>query len=77
MSTNCQRSFQNSSVIDTGLFDFHKMTANVLRSYFQKAKLKIIMYRDYKNFEIKDLDQLLTQKLEIYRVLTIHLCVPL
>ena len=66
MPTNCQRSFQNSSVIDTGLFDFHKMTVNVLRSYFQKAKLKIIMYRDYKNFEIMDLDQLLTQKLEIY-----------
>ena len=36
MLTNRNRSFQNSSVTDTGLSDFHKMTVTVLRSYLNK-----------------------------------------
>ena len=31
MLTNRQHSFQNYSVIDSGLSDFHKMTVTVLR----------------------------------------------
>ena len=34
--TNRNKSFQNSCIIDTGLFDFHKMTATVLRSHLNK-----------------------------------------
>ena len=58
-----QRSFQNSSSIDTGLSDFHKMTVTVLGSYFQKAEPKVVMYRDYNT----------NTKNEIYRILTILL----
>ena len=50
MLTNRPRSFQNSCVIVTGLFDFHKMTVTVLRSYSLKVEPKIIMYQDYKKF---------------------------
>ena len=46
--TNRQRSFQKSCVINTGLSDFHKMTATLLGSLFLKAVPEIIMYRDYK-----------------------------
>ena len=50
MLTNRNKNFQNSCVIDTGLFDFHKMTVTVLRSHLNKLAPKIIHYRDYKNF---------------------------
>ena len=39
---------QNTTVITTGLSDFHKMVITVLKKSFQKAKPKIIQYRDYK-----------------------------
>ena len=77
MLTNMQRSFQNSSDIHSGLSDFHMMIATVLRSYFLKFKSEIIMYRDLKKFQIMNFDRLLTQKMEIYRILTMLLCVPL
>ena len=48
-------SFQNFSVIDTRLSDFHEMTVTVLRSYLQKAEPKIMMYKDYKKFSNKEL----------------------
>ena len=51
MLTNRQHSFQNFGVIGTELSDFHKMTVAVLRPYFVKVELKIIMYRDYKHFK--------------------------
>ena len=42
--TNHPKSFQNSGVYETGLFDFHKLTFTVL-------KPRIIKYRDYKYFD--------------------------
>ena len=66
MLTNMQRSFQNSSDIDSGLSDFHMMIGTVLRSYFLKVKSEIIMYRDLQKFQIMNFDRLLTQKMEIY-----------
>ena len=48
--TNHQRCFQNSSVVDTGLSDFHKLTVTVLKTYFKKQEPKIIRYRDFKKF---------------------------
>ena len=50
MLTNSYRSFQNSCAIETGLSDFHKMIATILKTYFRKKEPKIIQYRDYKNF---------------------------
>ena len=48
--TNCPRSFQNSTVIETGLSDFHKMVVTVMKTTFCKIDPKIISYRDYSNF---------------------------
>ena len=55
--TNHPKCFQNPGVYETGISDFHKLTFTVLKTYFQKAKPRIIKYRDYKHFdnnEIRD-----------------------
>ena len=43
--TNKRRSFINTTVIETGLSDHHKMTVSILRSHFKKAKPKTVTYR--------------------------------
>ena len=48
--TSSPRSFQNSSVFETGLSDFHKLTITVLKQYFPKLEPKVVNYRDYRNF---------------------------
>ena len=48
--TNSPRSFQNSSVFETGLSDFHKLNITLLNQYFPKLKPKVVNYRDYRNF---------------------------
>ena len=60
MLTNRQRSFQNSSVIDTGL----SHDCNWTISYFQKAEPKIIMYRDYKKFSNNEFRSIINTKNE-------------
>ena len=50
IQTNRPRCFQNSSTIETGLSDFHKLTVTVLKSTFRKMPPKVIKYRDYKKF---------------------------
>ena len=49
--TNHRKCFQNSGVYETGISDFHKLTFTFLKTYFQKGKLRIIKYRDYKHFD--------------------------
>ena len=49
-SGNNPNSFQNSGVIETGLFDVHKMTLTVMETTFEKLKPNIILYRDYSKF---------------------------
>ena len=46
--TNRPKSFQDSTAIDTGLSDFHKMIITVMKTYFEKQNPKVITYRDYK-----------------------------
>ena len=48
---NHPKCFQNSGVYETGIFDFHKLTFTVLKTYFHKAKPRISKYRDYKHFD--------------------------
>ena len=48
--TNKPRSFKNSSVLETGLSDFQKMTLTVMRAHFVKQTPKVVYYRDYKKF---------------------------
>ena len=42
ITTNCLRSFQNTTAFETGLSDFHKMTAIVVKSHYPKQKPNII-----------------------------------
>ena len=48
--TNRQKGFQNSTIIGTGLSDFHKLTVTVLKSYFKKLNPKELICCDFKNF---------------------------
>ena len=49
--TNSPKSFQNTTVLSTGMSDFHKMIVTVLKTTFPKSKPKEIAYRDYKKFD--------------------------
>ena len=46
--TNKPKSFQNSTVLETGLSDFHLLTVTVMKTTFRKLPPKIVRYRDYK-----------------------------
>ena len=63
--TNKPRSFQNSSVVETGLSDFHLLTCTVLKTTYRKRPPKVIRYRDYKKYTFdlfqKDLDSYLNK----------------
>ena len=48
--TNKPRSLQNSCTVKSGLFDSHKMTLTVLKSYFAKQKPRVLNYHNYKFF---------------------------
>ena len=46
--TNRPKFFQNTNVLETGLFDFHKMVVvNIMKTTFRKLKPKIINYRKH------------------------------
>ena len=49
--TNKKNHFQNTTAIETGISDFHKLVLTVLKAKYIKAKPKTIMYRDYKKFD--------------------------
>ena len=46
--TNRINCFQNSSTIETGLSDFHRLVLTVLKTTFRKKPPRIIKYRNYK-----------------------------
>ena len=48
--TNEPSYFQTTTVIETGISDFHKLTVTVLKSSFRKQEPKIFSYRNYKKF---------------------------
>ena len=47
-ATKFPNSFQNSFVIETGLCDFHKLTATISKTKSEKLKPRIEYYKDYK-----------------------------
>ena len=51
--TNRSRSFKNTKTIETRLSDFHEMIVTVFRSGFVKKGPKLILYRDYKKFDVQ------------------------
>ena len=44
--TNRSRYFQNTSTIETGISDFHKLVVTMLKIFYKKQKPKIIQYRN-------------------------------
>ena len=48
--TNKSLSFQTTTMIETGLSDFHKMIVAVMKMHFPKMKPRVIRYRKYKTF---------------------------
>ena len=49
--TNKPLSFKNTTLIETGLSDVHKLTLTVMKCSFQKQFPKVIYYRNYKYFD--------------------------
>ena len=49
--SNKEKCFKSAATIDTGLSDFHKMVLVVLKKKFERAKPKVISYRDYRHFD--------------------------
>ena len=50
-SINNPTCFRSATTIDMGLSDFHKMVVVVLKKKIEKAKPKVISYRDYRYFD--------------------------
>ena len=48
--TNIPRTFQCTTIIETGISDFHKLVITVLKTFYKKQRPKIIYYRNFKNF---------------------------
>ena len=48
--TNRIRSFINTTTVETGLSDHHKMTISVLKTFLPKQTPTLIKYRDYRKF---------------------------
>ena len=49
--TNSPNSFQNSSVVDIGLSDVHRMIVTVMKTSFQRLPPKIRHCKDYSNYD--------------------------
>ena len=62
--TDSPLSFQGTTTVETGLSDFHKMIVTVFKTTFPKAPPKIISYRDYKKFTLKDFQIYLKKKIQ-------------
>ena len=50
--TNRPKSFQSSSVVETGSSDFHKMAVTVIKTTFEKLKPRVIYTRNWNEFAI-------------------------
>ena len=49
--TNRKHSFENSTTVETGLSDHHRMIITMMKGKFKKKDPKIINFRCYKNFD--------------------------
>ena len=68
--TNSHQRFQNTTMVCTGLSDFHKMVVTVMKNTFPKAEHKVIQYRDYKNFIEEAFHSELRERLKIELIVT-------
>ena len=49
--TNKSKKFQNTTTIETGLSDYHKMVITCLKCYMTKVPQRVIYYRNYKQLD--------------------------
>ena len=68
LSQTTQKSSHSSSVFETGLSDFHKLTLTVLKVFHVKHKSKIIQYRDFGHFDNSSFRADLFQDLSLQNV---------
>ena len=61
--TNVPRTFQNTSVIETGLSDFHLMTETTVGKTFKKQRPRNISHRFLKHFSNEDFRKCLIDNL--------------
>ena len=73
MLTNKKSSFQNSTTIETGLSDWHKMTVTVLKTSYKKQDPLTINYRNYNRFNEETFRDDLRRQLEVFDTETITL----
>ena len=69
MLTNKNRSFPNSCATETGLSDFHKMTASVLNVILRKRSRKSYFIGTTKISLMKVLDHLFLTRMETYKII--------
>ena len=62
--TNTKEMFQNSTAIETGISDHHKLVVTVMKIYSEKQKPITVNYRSYKNFEMFNFNDELKEALE-------------
>ena len=70
--TNRSRSFQSTSIIDTYLSDFHRLTVTVMKMNFIKQTPKILYYRNYKYFNNDLFRSMLLQELNKLDILNLE-----
>ena len=56
--------FQNSTAIEPGIYDHHKLVVTVMKVYSEKQKPITVNYRSYKNFEMFNFNEELKEALE-------------
>ena len=57
LTTKNINNFQKSTVVASGLSDFHKMKATVCKTSFQKSKPKEILYRNVLKLNLQSFEQ--------------------
>ena len=62
--TICPKYFQNTTVIETGPSDFHKMVATI----FRKLEPKIVHHRNYRNFKNELFRESLVNQLSVTEI---------
>ena len=65
--TNCPKNFQESSTLETGLSDFHKMVLTVFKSNLTP---KVVSYQKYKHFDSDKFKLEVSNKLSMQNPLT-------
>ena len=67
--TNKRYFFKHTSSNETGLYDHHHhLTSSMMKTTFEKAESKVLVYRDYKNFNFNSFKSELLSKLHHHDV---------